>query len=46
MDVYNTKSVLGSQSRCSSHSIASVSPDHFLICFEATAKKEFLVSSS
>ncbi len=34
MDIYNAKSVLSGKSCRSSHSIASMSPYHFLICFE------------
>jgi hypothetical protein len=44
MDIYNAKSVLSSQSRCCSHSIASVSPDHLLICFKTPVNQSMIVS--
>jgi hypothetical protein len=44
MDVYNTKRVLGGQSCCSSHGIATMGTDHFLICFKATANKDVLLA--
>jgi hypothetical protein len=39
MNIYNTKCILSSQSSCSSHSIASMCPDNFLICFKAPANQ-------
>lgn len=44
--IYYAEGVLGSQGRRSSHSIASMSPDHFLICLETPANQNMQVSSS